>query len=147
MAKYIKTYSNPEMLSNDNGIRKLENSINNKTRANQRGGSTGREWENHKWVARKRNTEGKWIYDYGDGFPDEQHDAELKKQYVNNKTDKYANNTVGRFLKTVSDVTSPVQKEEIYTDTTVGKIARLYDDVGNVARAFINDAKHIKLPW
>lgn len=28
-----------------------------------------REWANHKWVSRKRNDAGKWIYDYGDGFP------------------------------------------------------------------------------
>ena len=30
-----------------------------------RGGKMDREWENHKWVSRKRNEDGKWIYDYG----------------------------------------------------------------------------------
>lgn len=34
-------------------------------------GLKNREWKNHKWVARKRGKNGKWIYDYGDGFPDE----------------------------------------------------------------------------
>ena len=43
------------------------------TNSNKSGksGKYGREWKNHKWVARKRNAEGKWIYDYGDGYPDE----------------------------------------------------------------------------
>lgn len=27
-----------------------------------------REWQNHKWVERKRNKNGKWIYNYGDGW-------------------------------------------------------------------------------
>lgn len=31
-------------------------------------GKSEREWANHKWVARKRNDDGKWIYDYGNGF-------------------------------------------------------------------------------
>ena len=31
-----------------------------------------REWKKHKWVDRKRGKDGKWIYDYGNGFPDEQ---------------------------------------------------------------------------
>lgn len=35
------------------------------------GGLFGREWKDHKWIARKRNAEGKWIYDYGNGFPGE----------------------------------------------------------------------------
>ena len=35
------------------------------------GGLTGREWKNHKWIDRKRNKDGKWIYDYGNGFPGE----------------------------------------------------------------------------
>lgn len=35
------------------------------------GGMFGREWKNHKWVARKRDKNGKWIYDYGKGFPGE----------------------------------------------------------------------------
>lgn len=30
-----------------------------------------REWKNHKWKDRKRDKNGKWIYDYGDGFPGE----------------------------------------------------------------------------
>ena len=30
-----------------------------------------REWKKHKWVDRKRGKDGKWIYDYGNGFPDE----------------------------------------------------------------------------
>lgn len=34
-------------------------------------GRYGREWKDHKWVDRKRDENGKWIYDYGDGFPDE----------------------------------------------------------------------------
>lgn len=32
---------------------------------------SGYEWRNHKWIARKRNEYGKWIYDYGNGFPGE----------------------------------------------------------------------------
>ena len=35
------------------------------------GGFFGREWKNHRWIARKRNKNGKWIYDYGNGFPGE----------------------------------------------------------------------------
>ena len=35
------------------------------------GSLLGREWKNHKWIARKRDKNGKWIYDYGDGFPGE----------------------------------------------------------------------------
>lgn len=27
--------------------------------------------KNHKWIARKRGPNGKWIYDYGNGFPGE----------------------------------------------------------------------------
>lgn len=34
-----------------------------------RGGKMDREWENHKWVSRKRNEDGKWIYDYGGSGP------------------------------------------------------------------------------
>ena len=30
-----------------------------------------REWKKHKWIDRKRDKNGKWIYDYGNGFPDE----------------------------------------------------------------------------
>lgn len=35
------------------------------------GSNKGREWKKHKWIARKRDKNGKWIYDYGDGFPGE----------------------------------------------------------------------------
>ena len=42
-----------------------------KSNKSGKSGKYGREWKNHKWVARKRNAEGKWIYDYGDGYPDE----------------------------------------------------------------------------
>ena len=35
------------------------------------GPKKGREWKNHKWIARKRDKNGKWIYDYGYGFPGE----------------------------------------------------------------------------
>ncbi len=31
-----------------------------------RGGKMDREWKNHRWVSRERNSEGKWIYNYGD---------------------------------------------------------------------------------
>ena len=30
------------------------------------GGKMDREWQNHKWVSRERNADGKWIYEYGD---------------------------------------------------------------------------------
>lgn len=30
------------------------------------GGKVDREWQNHKWVSRERNADGKWIYEYGD---------------------------------------------------------------------------------
>lgn len=30
-----------------------------------------RMWKDHKWIARKRDKNGKWIYDYGNGFPGE----------------------------------------------------------------------------
>lgn len=41
-------------------------------------GLKNREWKKHKWVARKRGKNGKWIYDYGDGFPDEKSDNSQK---------------------------------------------------------------------
>ena len=42
-------------------------------------GLKNREWKKHKWVARKRGKDGKWIYDYGDGFPDEKTGEKKKK--------------------------------------------------------------------
>lgn len=30
------------------------------------GGANGREWKHHKWITRKRNENGKWIYTYHD---------------------------------------------------------------------------------
>ena len=35
------------------------------------GGAIEREWKKHKWIARKRGKNGKWIYDYGKGFSNE----------------------------------------------------------------------------
>lgn len=43
------------------------------------GKKTDREWKKHKWVARKRGPGGKWIYDYGKGFPDEKRGGILDK--------------------------------------------------------------------
>ena len=37
----------------------------------KKGKETDRQWKNHKWIARKRDKNGKWIYDYGNGFPGE----------------------------------------------------------------------------
>lgn len=39
--------------------------------------------KNHKWVDRKRGPDGKWIYDYGDGFPGEKR----KKKFKNVRPD------------------------------------------------------------
>ena len=50
-------------------ISKAKHQANSKTSGK---GKKDREWKKHKWVARKRNKDGKWIYDYGNGFPDEQ---------------------------------------------------------------------------
>lgn len=41
------------------------------------------EWKKHKWIARKRDKNGKWIYDYGDGFPGEK----KKERYGSFTTD------------------------------------------------------------
>lgn len=38
-----------------------------------------REWKKHKWVDRKRDKNGKWIYDYGFGFPGEGNKKKTKK--------------------------------------------------------------------
>lgn len=46
------------------------------------GGTVEREWKKHKWVARKRGKDGKWIYDYGNGYPDEQKKNVKKKQKI-----------------------------------------------------------------
>lgn len=41
----------------------------NRNKASGRqGGKKDREWKKHKWVSRKRGKDGKWIYDYGDGY-------------------------------------------------------------------------------
>ena len=45
-------------------------------------GLKNREWKKHKWVARKRGKNGKWIYDYGDGFPDEKSEKSDNSQKV-----------------------------------------------------------------
>ncbi len=37
----------------------------------------------HKWIDRKRGPNGKWIYDYGDGFPGEKR----KKKFKNVRPD------------------------------------------------------------
>lgn len=50
-------------------------------------GLKNREWKKHKWVARKRGKDGKWIYDYGDGFPDEK-TGEKKKHRFQYETGK-----------------------------------------------------------
>ena len=34
--------------------------------------------KHHKWIDRKRNANGKWIYDYGDGFPGEKRRKKFK---------------------------------------------------------------------
>ena len=39
--------------------------------SNKKQGKYGREWKDHKWISRKRDKNGKWIYDYGNGFPGE----------------------------------------------------------------------------
>ena len=44
--------------------------------------TTEREWKKHKWVARKRGKNGKWIYDYGNGYPDEQKKNAKKKHKI-----------------------------------------------------------------
>lgn len=46
------------------------------------------EWKKHKWVARKRGKDGKWIYDYGDGFPDEKTGEKKKHRFEYAKDDK-----------------------------------------------------------
>lgn len=43
------------------------------------GGAVEREWKKHKWVARKRGKNGKWIYDYGNGYPDEKSNNSKKR--------------------------------------------------------------------
>ena len=51
------------------------NNKNNKKKTSASGSSKdgqgryGREWKDHKWIDRKRDENGKWIYDYGNGFP------------------------------------------------------------------------------
>ena len=45
---------------------------------NKAGGAIEREWKKHKWVARKRGKNGKWIYDYGKGFTDESGPKKIK---------------------------------------------------------------------
>ncbi len=51
-----------------------------KTLSNVLGGKKDREWKKHKWKDRKRDKNGKWIYDYGDGFPDEKKKKSKKKK-------------------------------------------------------------------
>ena len=44
------------------------------------GGKKDREWKEHKWTSRKRDPKtGKWIYDYGDGYSNENKENEPKK--------------------------------------------------------------------
>lgn len=79
-----------------NSLSKIGNSIakagttKNTTNYGEKG--KDREWKNHKWVARKRNKDGKWIYDYGDGFPDEKKGSKSEqtksgKQKIGTKVD------------------------------------------------------------
>lgn len=43
-----------------------------------RGGKMDREWENHKWESRRRNSAGKWVYTYGDEGQNEKSENPLK---------------------------------------------------------------------
>ena len=100
-----------------------------------------REWKNHKWIDRKRGPGGKWIYDYGNGYPGERH------QYIGASEDKYSSDTAGRALKTISDVVAPISPKEIYADNLVGRVMRLSDDICNLGASFTRDLRNIRLPF
>ncbi len=61
--------NNKDKSKEDKKDKKDKNSTDKKSSG--KGSKYGREWKEHKWIARKRNADGKWIYDYGNGFPGE----------------------------------------------------------------------------
>ena len=107
---------------------------------------TDRSWKNHKWIDRKRGPNGKWIYDYGDGFNGER--KNMRRQYADKYGDKYIGDSIGdRAAKVIRDITSPIQKNEIYENNAKGRLSRLADDVVNVGHAFVNTLSQIDVPW
>lgn len=64
------------------------------------------EWKKHKWIARKRDKNGKWIYDYGDGFPGE------KK-----------NKNLGSTTYDPTDPNSPAYNRKYYEDDPANKVS------------------------
>lgn len=64
----------------------------------------GREWKNHKWVDRKRGKDGKWIYDYGEGFGKIGKTSEIKpgKDYDFDLNTISPLEKVGNFLSSIA---------------------------------------------
>lgn len=61
--------------SMDGAIKELKKTASNALNSlGKPGVKKDREWKKHKWKDRKRDKNGKWIYDYGDGFPGEKKD-------------------------------------------------------------------------
>lgn len=99
-------------------------------------GKKDRVWKNHKWISRKRNKDGKWIYDYGNGFADEVQDAwdeEKSKRAFDDMTNKgkaFAD-SIGKWLET----------------TEVGKIAHDMGPHNDGLRSEVGKfIKNLKLP-
>ena len=73
LPKFDNPFDNKKNKNDKNKNNKNKNK--NKKKASTSGSSKdgqgryGREWKDHKWIDRKRDKNGKWIYDYGDGFP------------------------------------------------------------------------------
>lgn len=120
-----------------------------------------REWKKNKWKDRKRDKNGKWIYDYGDGFPDEkknkigttydlkQLSEEAKRNSVLNKALSFLNmygdtqNRIKqiskgqRFLNNLSNLGQALTGSSLNRSIQAGRA--FLNDIGVSARKFKSD--------
>ena len=106
-------------------------------------GATDREWKDHKWIARKRGPNGKWIYDYGYGYGVK--DPSLSKQQKDNDSKIEALKSDNKRLKRKMDYASgktasksPVEKAVNDAKKAVGETA---ENARKAAENTVSNAK------